>query len=90
MNVEFDEAKRQATLTHRGLDMAEAGTFFEGPTITIEDDRQAYGEKRFISIGYLWARMSVIVWTPRENARRIISMRKANEREQERYKPRLG
>jgi len=33
--------------------------------------------------------MVVIVWTPRGENRRIISMRKANEREQELYGHRL-
>ncbi|WP_425388002.1 hypothetical protein [Azospirillum halopraeferens] len=35
------------------------------------------------------SRMVVLVWTPRGDARRIISMRKANDREQALYGPRL-
>jgi uncharacterized DUF497 family protein len=31
----------------------------------------------------------VIVWTPRDDVRHIISMRKCNEREQARYRSRL-
>ncbi|KAA5599510.1 BrnT family toxin [Blastochloris sulfoviridis] len=89
MPVEFDHAKRQATLDHRGLDMARAGEVFAGATITIEDDRQDYGEVRFITVGRLDGRMVVIVWTPRGAARRIISLRKANDREQALYAPRL-
>jgi uncharacterized DUF497 family protein len=38
----------------------------------------------------LIGRMVVMVWTPRGEARRIISMRKANEREQTQYRSRLG
>ncbi|MFL0413357.1 hypothetical protein [uncultured Sphingomonas sp.] len=34
--------------------------------------------------------MIVIVWTATSGGRRIISMRKANEREQARYRQRLG
>jgi uncharacterized DUF497 family protein len=89
MPVEFDPAKRQATLDHRGLDMARAGEVFSGATITIEDDRQDYGEVRFITVGRLDGRMVVMVWTPRGAARRIISLRKANDREQALYAPRL-
>jgi ribosomal protein L34 len=35
-------------------------------------------------------RMVIVVWTPTEDGRRIISMRKANDREQARYSHRLG
>ncbi|MFC7332458.1 BrnT family toxin [Rhodocista pekingensis] len=89
MRIEFDPEKRAATLANRGLDMAAAGEVFDGPTLTVPDDRQDYGEPRFISIGRLRGRMVVIVWTPRGTARRIISMRKANEREQDLYGPDL-
>jgi uncharacterized DUF497 family protein len=54
------------------------------------DVRQEYGESRFITVGWLKERMVVLVWTPRGAARRIISMRKANEREQNLYRHRLG
>lgn len=89
MTIEFDPDKRRATLEARGLDMAEAEAIFEGATITIEDDRRDYGETRFITVGFLEGRMVVVVWTPRGAARRIISLRKANEREQALYGPRL-
>ncbi|MFA6964449.1 BrnT family toxin [Bosea sp. (in: a-proteobacteria)] len=49
-----------------------------------------YGEERFVTIGILDGRMVVTVWTDRGDSRRIISMRKANEREQARYQSRLG
>ena len=39
MTIEFDEAKRAATLAARGLDMASAGEVFAGATLTVEDDR---------------------------------------------------
>ena len=89
MKIEFDLVKRQATLKHRGLDMADAGEFFEGSTITVTDDRKDYGEARYISVGRIEGRMIVVVWTPRGVVRRIISMRKANDREQEIYSKRL-
>ena len=89
MTVEFDAAKRDTTLEARGLDMARAGEVFAGATLTVEDDRQDYGEDRFITIGFLDDRMVILVWTPRNGACRIISMRKANEREQALYTPRF-
>ena len=86
MRIEFDPAKRQATLAARGLDMADCGQVYEGP---FEDDRRDYGESRFITIGHLAGRMIVFAWTPRGAARRIVSMRKANGKEQALYGPRL-
>ena len=85
MQVEFDPAKREVTLAERGLDFADAISVFNGRSITFEDGRYAYGESRFITIGELGERMVVIVWTPRGDARRVISMRRANEREQALY-----
>ena len=46
-------------------------------------------EDRFITIGFLDAVMVVLVWTPRADAYRIISMRKANERERALYTTRF-
>lgn len=89
MRIEFDEAKRSATLEARGIDMARAGELLTGATLTVEDDRRDYGENRFITIGFLDTRMVVLVWTLRHGAYRIISMRKANEREQSLYGPRF-
>lgn len=85
MRIEFDADKRERTLAERGLDFADAATVFTGRQITFEDVRRGYGEPRWITIGELGARMVVIVWTPRGEVRRIISMRKANEREQAVY-----
>lgn len=85
-----DPTKRAKTLAERGLDMDDADQVFEGPTITFEDDRRDYGEPRFITVGILADRMVLIAWTPRGNARRIISMRKANDREQRTYADLLG
>ena len=85
MRVEFDAAKRAATLEARGLDMARSEEVLAGATLTVEGDRRDYGEDRFITIGFLDGIMVVLVWTPRNGAYRIISMRRANERERAHY-----
>ena len=87
--IEFDATKRAVTLEVRGLDMALAGDVFAGDTLTVEDDRRDYGEDRFITVGFLDETMVVLVWTPRAGGYRIISMRKANERERKLYTPRF-
>ncbi len=89
MRIEFNETKRTETINARGLDMARAADVFAGVTLTVEDERQDYGEIRYITIGFLDEAMVVLVWTPRDDAHRIISMRKANERERRLYGPRF-
>jgi uncharacterized DUF497 family protein len=84
-HVTFDPTKRDTTLRERGLDFAWAAEVFEGHTYDQVDDRVDYGEIRTITVGKLAGRMVVVVWTQRGDARHVISMRKANDREQARY-----
>jgi len=63
---------------------------FLGDTLDMVDDRFDYGEQRIITVGRLDRRMVIIVWTQRGTARHVISMRKANEREEKRFAQRLG
>lgn len=95
MKISFDPGKRERTLRERELDFEDAESVFAGPTITFQDDRFDYPEVRFVTVGLLSDRMVVLVWTPdpddiNEECRRIISMRKANAREQARYSQQLG
>lgn len=90
MEVVFDPAKRARALAERGLDLSRAGEVFAGAHFTRADGRVDYGEPRYVTTGVLGGRVVVLVWTPRGEARRIISMRKANEREQARYAAGLG
>nr|WP_245515357.1 BrnT family toxin [Rhizobium deserti] len=63
---------------------------FDGPHLTIEDDHTDYAETRYFTVGLLAGRMVVVVWTPRGDDQRIISMRKANDREQKAFGGRLA
>ena len=89
MRITFDPAKRDKTLQERGLDFADAEIVFEGVTLEIEDKRLDYGESRVICYGLLIGRMVVVGYTPRGADRHVFSMRKANEREQNRIAPLL-
>jgi uncharacterized protein len=89
VKVTFDPAKRQAALDDRGLDFADAEIVFGGLTLTVQDTRKDYGEDRFQTVGYLAGRMVMVVWTPRGQARHVMSMRKCNEREQTIYQKRF-
>lgn len=61
VKIEFDPRKRDKTFTERGLDFARAEEVFAGATLTWRDDRQDYGEDRFISFGMLDGRHVVVV-----------------------------
>ena len=81
MRLEWDEAKRQKTLLERGLDFADAAVVFSSEHFDLIDDKQEYGELRYLTFGYLEARVVTIVWTPRSDRRRIISMRHVHDDE---------
>ena len=85
MQYEFDGLKRDRTLLERGLDFAHAEQLFAGVHLTSQDLRMDYAEDRFITVGFLQAELVVMVRTPRGELRRIISMRRANEREKAFY-----
>ena len=85
MKLEFDQAKRKKTLLERGLDFARAVEVFDGIHFTGQDKRMDHEEDRFITLGWLDDNMILMVWTPRGEVRRIISMRKVNDREKTLY-----
>jgi uncharacterized DUF497 family protein len=67
-----------------GFPLEFAPLIFDGPFIEEEDRRREYGETRFVATGPIAEfgnRICVVVYAWRENARRIISFRKANDRE---------
>jgi len=45
---------------------------------------------RFQTVGFLAGRMVMVVWTPRNKDRHIISMRKCNDREKKIYQKQFG
>jgi uncharacterized DUF497 family protein len=81
----WDETKRRITRAERGLDFADADLVFAGSHFTRMDDRREYGEARFITAGFLRGRFVVVVWTLRNDGRRIISMRHGHDREKARF-----
>jgi len=85
MKLTLNEIKRQKTLRDRGLDFASADELFSGSFVTLEDTRNDYGEMRHISIGFIAGQMHIAAWTEREGTRRVISLRKANDREKARF-----
>jgi uncharacterized protein len=91
MRYEWDESKNQSNLRKHGLSFEDAELVFEGPCVSFVDDRSDYGEERLIALGLLSGRVVVIAHVPRTgDVTRIISMRKANRREQKIYQERLN
>jgi uncharacterized DUF497 family protein len=90
MKITCDPAKRAATLSERDIDFLDAEHVFAGQTLTVRDSRHAYGEVRFQTIGFLGGRMVMVVWTPRGDARHVMSMRKCNAKERKRYSQRFA
>ena len=89
LTITFDPAKRDLTLKHRGLDFARAGEVFTGQTATVVDDRFDYGETRYITGGHLDGRLVVMVWTQRDEACHVISMRHCHAKEEKVWRRRL-
>jgi len=87
VRIEFtwSEVKRVANLKAHGLDFLDAPSVFDGVTFTFEDDRFSYGEQRFVTLGLLAGVPASVVHTESDHEIRIISFRKATNRETEIY-----
>ena len=85
MSIEFDPAKSERNVRERGLpfDLAEA---FDFETALIwQDCRKPYPETRWIALGLIADRLHALVFSETPTGIRVISLRKANSREQARY-----
>jgi uncharacterized protein len=90
MRFEWDEEKNQANIQKHGLDFVDAQEMFAAPMLTAIDDREDYGEDRWIGLGMIRSRIVVVVFTERgEGVIRIISLRKALKHERERFEQAL-
>ena len=77
----WDETKRSANLRKHGIDFRDAPNIFRSFTLTAEDDREAYGERRFLTLGLLEDQVVSVAHTERGDDIRIISIRKATKHE---------
>jgi len=85
MQYEWDEKKRESNLLTHGIDFAIVGDFDWNEALTIQDTRRNYSEDRFLSYAPIAERLYAMIWTPRGDVHRIISLRKANRREVSKY-----
>jgi hypothetical protein len=70
--------------TKHGVPLALAEILFAGPHAATTNDRFDYGEVRQIAFGQI-AGLFVCVYVDRQAERRVISLRKANQREVKRH-----
>lgn len=85
MNIQFDSAKDTTNLSKHGVSLALA-TEIEWETLWAKPDtRKDYGENRMIGYALIGTRLYNVVFTDRDDERRIISLRKANQREVKSY-----
>ena len=86
MDFEWDDDKSEACFAQRGFDFAYAAHAFFDPNRTIQADaRRDHGEERYRLSGRIEGRLYVVVYTVRGAAIRIISARKANQRENQQH-----
>lgn len=86
MHFEYDGRKNAVNLAKHGIDLVDAAWVFADPMrLDAVDQHREYGEPRRVVVGEVLGRVWVVGYTLRGEAVRLISARKANEREQKRY-----
>ncbi len=87
MQFEWDERKRRINIKKHGIDFLDAPEIFQGPMLVNLDEKNDYGEDRYIGIGFLRNKAVVVVFTElHSEITRIISLRKATKDEEKRFK----
>ena len=85
MKISFDPAKDAANIIKHGISLRQAADLVWGEAMVWEDNRMSYGEARMIALAPIGSRLFVVVFTDRKTERRVISLRKANDREVKNY-----
>lgn len=85
MLIEFDLTKNERNIAERSLSFERAAEFDFSSAIVEVDDRKVYTEVRYVALGYLGQRLHVLCFTPVDGGIRVISFRKANQREIKAY-----
>jgi uncharacterized DUF497 family protein len=89
MDIEFNPAKDATNIAkHDGLSLADAAEFDMVNAVVEPDLRRDYGEARFRAFGRVDGEGRCLVFTVRENVVRVISYRRAHQKEMRRYERR--
>lgn len=81
IEISYDAVKNAHNVADRGLPFSRAAEFDFATAKVWQDERRGYTETRFVAIGYLAARLHVLVFSETARGIRVISFRKANLRE---------
>jgi hypothetical protein len=84
-SFEWDESKRCSNIEKHNVDFEEILDLFDTFLYEIPDNRRGYGEKRTIAFGELEKQVYCLVYTLRGKSCRLITARRANERERKAY-----
>lgn len=85
MEIEFDPRKDQVNQNQHGISLAQAKSFEWDTALIAADTRKVYNEERHVAHGFIAGRLYCLVFTVRGDALRVISLRKANQREVNSY-----
>jgi len=87
MEFTCDAIKNDTNVRERGLPLLAARVMFDAGLLVREDTRKAYPERRFVGYNTIKGRLMVVVFCcPTPMRTHIISFRKANNREQKKFK----
>ena len=85
MKIDFAPIKNEKNIRERGISFERVAEVDFNTALVFPDTRKEYGETRYIALCYLERRLHVLCFTETEAGIRVISFRKANEREENRY-----
>ena len=85
MSSPYSSAKDRTNIKKHGISLARYVEFDIEAAIVFDDDSQDYGEPRAFAIGFLDARLHVLVFTELDDIVRPISLRKATAEESKFY-----
>jgi uncharacterized DUF497 family protein len=85
MRISFDPNKSSKNAIERGLPFDVVSEFDFSSALFTKDERRAYAETRYVALGLLHGRLHVLCFTETGDGIRVISFRKANDREVRAY-----
>ena len=90
MKVTCDAGKDIKNQEKHGVSLIEAASIDWDVALIWQDTRHDYGENRMVALAPIGERLYCVVYVDRENDRRIISLRKANQREFDYYEQEIN
>jgi uncharacterized protein len=81
VKITFDPVKNERNVIERRLSFERAKEFDFDTAFILIDERQDYGEVRYVAVGYLATRLHVLAFIETQDGIRVFSFPKANQRE---------